>query len=348
LWRYYRNTHTSHSFERETRIEAQPVTGSDAKVKEITGTKKSRDRRRQPHEPPPTGAALRLGLTVGNPRRGGVLRSRQAMGVAVGRAGVLRRPSAVSRDEGGTFMTALEDHATQATPWHLRGNWAPVHDELNVTDLRVTGSVPVELEGVYLRTGPNPASGHSNHWFFGDGMVHGVRLGGRQGRVVPQPVRPDTEHHRPVGGDPMANMGDLARGTGNTHVMRTTGPDPVPRGGALAVADRPSSTRSATRTSGGAHHVDDRAPEDLPDHRRAARVQLHEPEPPYLHYIRIGADGVLQQLEGIEIPNMVMMHDFNVTQNHVVFMDLPVCFDLDALETGMPFRFNRDAGARLG
>jgi hypothetical protein len=40
-WRYYRNTHTSHGFERETRIEAKPVTGNDAKVKEITGTKKS-------------------------------------------------------------------------------------------------------------------------------------------------------------------------------------------------------------------------------------------------------------------------------------------------------------------
>ena len=41
LWRYYRNTHTSHSFERETRIEVQPVTGQDVKVNEITGTKRS-------------------------------------------------------------------------------------------------------------------------------------------------------------------------------------------------------------------------------------------------------------------------------------------------------------------
>jgi hypothetical protein len=41
LWRYYRNTHQSHGFERETRIEAQPITGSDTKVREITGTKKS-------------------------------------------------------------------------------------------------------------------------------------------------------------------------------------------------------------------------------------------------------------------------------------------------------------------
>jgi hypothetical protein len=40
-WRYYRNTHTSHGYERETRIEAKPVTGNDYKVDEIKGTKKS-------------------------------------------------------------------------------------------------------------------------------------------------------------------------------------------------------------------------------------------------------------------------------------------------------------------
>jgi hypothetical protein len=40
-WRYYRNTDKSHSFERETRIVAQPITGDDDKVNEIKGTKKS-------------------------------------------------------------------------------------------------------------------------------------------------------------------------------------------------------------------------------------------------------------------------------------------------------------------
>jgi hypothetical protein len=41
FWRYYRNTDKSHSFESETRIQAQPVTGHDAKINEITGTKKT-------------------------------------------------------------------------------------------------------------------------------------------------------------------------------------------------------------------------------------------------------------------------------------------------------------------
>ncbi|MCY7298521.1 MAG: hypothetical protein LH616_04845 [Ilumatobacteraceae bacterium] len=41
LWRYYRNTHQSHSFERDTRIEAKPIIAHDTKVDEIKGTKKS-------------------------------------------------------------------------------------------------------------------------------------------------------------------------------------------------------------------------------------------------------------------------------------------------------------------
>ena len=32
LYRYYRNTDKSHAFERETKVDAKPVTGSDAKV----------------------------------------------------------------------------------------------------------------------------------------------------------------------------------------------------------------------------------------------------------------------------------------------------------------------------
>lgn len=42
LYRYYRNTDKSHAFERETTVEAQPVTGSDGKVGEIKGTRKTR------------------------------------------------------------------------------------------------------------------------------------------------------------------------------------------------------------------------------------------------------------------------------------------------------------------
>lgn len=39
LYRHYRNTDKSHAFERETRIEARPVTGTDAKIGEVRGTR---------------------------------------------------------------------------------------------------------------------------------------------------------------------------------------------------------------------------------------------------------------------------------------------------------------------
>ena len=42
LYRYYRNTDKSHAFERETKVDAKPVTGSDQQVGTNNGTKDSR------------------------------------------------------------------------------------------------------------------------------------------------------------------------------------------------------------------------------------------------------------------------------------------------------------------
>ena len=61
-------------------------------------------------------------------------------------------------------------------PWHLTGNYGPVFDELTEFDLPVRGAIPPELDGLYVRNGANPKSGTSPHWFFGDGMLHGVRI----------------------------------------------------------------------------------------------------------------------------------------------------------------------------
>jgi len=45
----------------------------------------------------------------------------------------------------------------------------------------VTGSIPDELDGVFLRNGPNPPPvpfEGTYHWFLPDGMIHGVKLSG--------------------------------------------------------------------------------------------------------------------------------------------------------------------------
>ena len=55
--------------------------------------------------------------------------------------------------------------------------------EITVGGLRIDGVLPEDLEGVYLRNGPNqrwePHQGAPRyHWFDGCGMAHWVRLDG--------------------------------------------------------------------------------------------------------------------------------------------------------------------------
>src|SRR5215470_5129333 len=62
---------------------------------------------------------------------------------------------------------------------YLEGNYAPVSEEITAFDLPVIGDLPEELNGRYLRNGPNPwqvDNPETHHWFTGAGMVHGVRL----------------------------------------------------------------------------------------------------------------------------------------------------------------------------
>lgn len=56
----------------------------------------------------------------------------------------------------------------------------PIRRELEVEDLPVEGRLPANLSGTYLRNGPSPAvaPGPHYHMLDGDGMVHGVWLGG--------------------------------------------------------------------------------------------------------------------------------------------------------------------------
>ena len=44
MYRHYRNTDKSHAYERETKIEGRPPSGSDVKVDTVTGTRETRIR----------------------------------------------------------------------------------------------------------------------------------------------------------------------------------------------------------------------------------------------------------------------------------------------------------------
>ena len=60
----------------------------------------------------------------------------------------------------------------------LVGVHVPITAEMDLADLRVTGTIPPALRGRYLKMGANPVRPDpaSHHWFLGDGMVHGIAL----------------------------------------------------------------------------------------------------------------------------------------------------------------------------
>ena len=57
-------------------------------------------------------------------------------------------------DHGGRVITQVEETASP-NPW-LAGNFAPVDQEVTLTDLTVRGELPEALRGRFLRIGPNP------------------------------------------------------------------------------------------------------------------------------------------------------------------------------------------------
>jgi carotenoid cleavage dioxygenase len=67
-------------------------------------------------------------------------------------------------------------------------------------------------------------------------------------------------------------------------------------------------------------------------------------------YHVVDPSGRLVRSEPVTLPGATMMHDFALTERHVVFLDLPVVFSWDALAAGQsfPFRWTPDHGARVG
>jgi carotenoid cleavage dioxygenase-like enzyme len=236
---------------------------------------------------------------------------------------------------------------TAETVPYMAGNYAPVADELTAYDLPVTGTVPPELSGWYLRNGPNPHDAAEGHWFFGDGMVHGVRIDG--GRAVSYRNR-WVRTKLLADGVSRANRADgtvdLTGGPANTHVVRHAG-----HTFALVESSFPYEITCDLETVG-PYDFDGKLTTAMTAHPKTCPTtgELHffgyAATEPYLTYHRADAGGELVLSRPVEVPGPTMMHDFALTARHVVFLDLPVVLRPEA--SGMPFRWHPEYGARLG
>ncbi|WP_019928218.1 carotenoid oxygenase family protein [Nocardia sp. BMG111209] len=211
------------------------------------------------------------------------------------------------------------------TPLHLAGNNAPVTAEVTVAPTEVVGQIPPELAGMFVRNGPNPRTGRSPHYFAGDGMVHTVALsGGRarwyRNRYVRTPLYDNPGRSRAeLAFDPGTATMDYRVTTANTHLLAL-------EEGGFPYELTPDLDTVGPYTFGGALAT------PMTAHPKICSVTGEllffgtRLRPPYLTCYRVAADGRLHA-RVIETPCATMMHDFAVTENHLVFMDLPVVFD---------------------
>ena len=241
----------------------------------------------------------------------------------------------------------------------LHGPFAPVEDEITAFDLPVTGTVPAELSGRYLRNGPNPLGledpGYrfwEGHWFLGPGMVHGVRL--RDGRaewyrnrwVRSRQLAEAMDEKWPAG--PVHNDTDFAA---NTHIIAhagrylatvEAGPLPYQLSGELDTVG--PCDFSGTLPGGFAAHTKlDHATGEL---HAIAYYWAWD----HVQHIIIGAGGKVSRTTDIPVADGPMMHDFALTPGYVVLLDLPVTFSLDAVSAGLklPYTWNPAHQARVG
>ena len=233
------------------------------------------------------------------------------------------------------------------TAWHLQGNWAPVKEELTVSDLEVKGEVPKEINGLYIRNGMNPRSGYSDHWFFGNGMLHGFNF--EDGKVSYKNRYVRTPYYE-KDLDIIGSFGDLSASPANTHIIKHADKFLALEEAHLPwEVDENLETKGAYDFNGKLKGAMTAHPRTCPKTGELLFFSYSVMSEPYLTYYRVNPVGKLVQIEPIELPRAVMMHDWNVTENHVVFMDLPIISDMNlAVETGSPFGFKPEFGARLG
>lgn len=252
-------------------------------------------------------------------------------------------------------MTAL-DTSAESNPY-LVGNYAPVIEEVTAFDLEVIGELPEELEGRYLRNGPNPIAevdARTHHWFVGDGMVHGIRLRGgkaewyrnryvgssRVSEFRGTPKIPGRNWNDSPGG-PNTNVGGFA---GKTWAMVEAGGCPVELTYDLETVGY-NDFEGTLPGAFSAHPKVDPVTGEM--HAMAyAWAQWLD----HIQYVRVGKDGKVNRVVDIPLPGMSMVHDISITERYIVVYDQPVLVDLDLAFSGrsFPFRWSDDYGNRIG
>src|SRR3990167_4721291 len=246
---------------------------------------------------------------------------------------------------------------------YLSGNFAPVRSEDDF-DLEVVGEIPTGLKGTLYRTGPNPQFDPRGdyHWFSGDGMIHAFHVEDGKVSYRNRYVRtPKWELENSQGralfgsfGNPMTTdpiaMGKDS-GVANTNIVHHAGR-------LLALEEGHMPFEMAERTLESKGYVDDYRgrvtahPKIDPKTGEMVWFGYGVGETPLsagMSYGVTDATGKVVRRDDFQAPFASMVHDFMVTENHVLFPILPLTASLERAMSGKPaFAWEPEKGSHVG
>ncbi len=246
---------------------------------------------------------------------------------------------------------------------YLSGNFAPVTDEITADSLQVIGEIPANLTGMFLRNGPNPQFNPIGqyHWFDGDGMVHGVQIKDGKASYLNRYVRTrgfqlEKEANKPLWTgllEPpqMDNPYGPSKNTANTALVYH-GEQLL----ALWEGGEPHGLKVPTLETIGRYNYEGKLNSPFTAHPKIDPITgemmffgYSLVQPPYLQYGLISPQGELLWTVPIDLPIGVMMHDFAITTNYTIFLDLPLTFRPERFQKGEPaLKFEPNLPSRFG
>ncbi|WP_166306119.1 carotenoid oxygenase family protein [Bradyrhizobium sp. 2S1] len=253
----------------------------------------------------------------------------------------------------------------QVTSNAVRTNLAPIPFEADAPFLKITGELPRELNGTLYRNGPNPQfDAPGAHWFVGDGMLHAFHLENGRASYRNRWVRPpkwQAEHDagRALYGGFGRKLPDAPAsaptdgGVANTNIIFHGGRLLALEEGHLPTEIEPDTLKrtgycdykGAISGPFTAHPKIDPVTGELVFFGYNAAGPLT----PARSFGSVSSSGVVTRFERFEAPYASMVHDFIVTENHVLFPILPITGSMQRAMRGQaPYAWEPEKGAYVG
>lgn len=267
------------------------------------------------------------------------------------------------------FAADAADVAWSSSDPYLSGNFLPVQREVDAGDLPViAGRIPPDLSGAYMRNGPNPLFKPISYTYpmDGDGMIHAVYLDNGRARYRNRFVQTSSfaverrAGHAVYGG----LMGPVPVDPALLHPGDNPGPyrngafiSVIRHGGHLLALDEAQKCYELTMEleTIGPWKAGTAQPIRLGAHNRrhpqtgALFALAYSVVEPIVRFHQIDAAGNLLKTFPVALEAPTMIHDFVLTERHIVMLAGPAVFDLNAARAGQSFlQWRPNLGMRIG